>query len=114
MWRLLHGEELPYVEAEYAALERRIAAHAGTWLSPTAHALADQSGLDRGPELDGVRVPTLVVEAPADPLAPPPHAERLAAAIPGARLVRIEGMGHSLPAAVHAPLAAAVLALTTS
>jgi pimeloyl-ACP methyl ester carboxylesterase len=64
-----------------------------------AHALADQGGLDRDPAaLAAVTVPTLVVEAPEDPVNPPPHARHLADTIGGARLVTIPGMGHALPA----------------
>ncbi|SFT56780.1 TAP-like protein [Geodermatophilus amargosae] len=88
--------------------------HAGTVRSPVAHALADQSGLDRGAELAGVRVPTLVVEAPEDPINPPPHAAHLAAAIGGARLVTVPGTGHALPPVVHGPPAAAVTAHTAA
>jgi len=40
------------------------------------------------------RVPTLVVEAPADPVHPPPAAATLAAALGRARLVAIPGLGH--------------------
>ncbi|MDX5577425.1 alpha/beta hydrolase, partial [Streptomyces sp. ID01-9D] len=49
------------------------------------------------------------ISAPAEPVAPPPHAEHLAQVIRGARLVEIPGMGHALPREVHAPLAAAIL-----
>jgi pimeloyl-ACP methyl ester carboxylesterase len=52
-----------------------------------------------------VRVPTLVVEAPEDPVNPPPHAAHLARVIGSARLVTVPGMGHALPAAVVPRLA---------
>lgn len=107
-WRLLAGTALPFDPAEFRALEEQVMDHAGTERGPVAHALADQSGLDRGAELAGNRVPTLVVEAPEDPINPPPHADVLAATIGAARLVRIPGMGHALPTAVHGPLAAAI------
>ena len=108
-WRLLHGDGLPFDADEFRALEERIAAHGGG--TTTAHALADPSGLDRDPDvLAAVTVPTLVVEAPEDPVNPPPHAEYLADSIGGARLVRIDGMGHALPASVLPPLTEAILA----
>jgi pimeloyl-ACP methyl ester carboxylesterase len=63
-----------------------------------------------------VTVPTLVVEAPDDPVHPPPHSAHLAARIGRtgrpAQLVSIPGMGHAISAAAAAPLAAAVLAHT--
>ncbi|HYX97877.1 MAG TPA: alpha/beta hydrolase [Geodermatophilus sp.] len=59
-------------------------------------------------------MPTLVVEAPEDPVNPPPHAAHLAAVIGSARLVTIPGMGHALPAAVVAALADAIAAHTAA
>lgn len=111
-WRLLNGDELPFDPEAFAALERRVMAHAGRDDGGTAHARADQSGLERGAELAAVTVPTLVVEAPADPINPPPHAAHLARTIGGARLVTVPGMGHALAPAVVDPLAEAVLAHT--
>ncbi|MDQ3647245.1 MAG: alpha/beta hydrolase, partial [Actinomycetota bacterium] len=59
-----------------------------------------------------VRTPTLVIEAPLDPVFPPPHAHRLAELIPSARLVTVPRMGHALPSAVLGPLAVAIVAHT--
>ena len=50
----------------------------------------------------------LVVEAPADPVYPPPSARRLADALGDARLVTVPGMGYALPAAVLTSLADAI------
>ncbi|MFB4273716.1 MULTISPECIES: alpha/beta fold hydrolase [unclassified Nonomuraea] len=111
-WRVLNGDVLPFDAEEFAGLERRIAAHSGTWRGPVAHALADQSGMARGAELAHVTVPTLVIDAPEDPITPPPHAARLARAIPSATLVTVPGLGHALPRAVVPSLAAAITAHT--
>ena len=56
-------------------------------------------GDDGGEELDARRIaaPTLVVHGTHDPLFPLPHGEALAAAVPGARLLVVEGMGHQVP-----------------
>ncbi|MBP2370482.1 alpha/beta fold hydrolase [Pseudonocardia parietis] len=114
-WRVEHsrrlsGGVLPFDPREFAELERRVMAHSGRLEPPTAHSLADIDGLDRGAELGSVTVPTLVVEAPEDPVHPPPHAAFLAERIgPAATLVAIEGMGHALPAAVLGVLAAELL-----
>jgi pimeloyl-ACP methyl ester carboxylesterase len=54
--------------------------------------------LDR---LGEVRAPTLVVAAAQDPATPPEHGERIAACIPGARIVVIEDAAHL--AAVEQP-----------
>jgi pimeloyl-ACP methyl ester carboxylesterase len=44
-----------------------------------------------------IRVPTLVLHSADDPMFPIQHGEALAATIPGARLVRLEGAGHEIP-----------------
>jgi pimeloyl-ACP methyl ester carboxylesterase len=44
--------------------------------------------------LDGIRVPTLVLQGQADPLVEPGSAAKFAAAIPGARLLLYEQVGH--------------------
>lgn len=113
-WRILNGDVIDVDPAEFRTLEERIIDHAGRHDNPAAHARADQDGLDRGEELAGVETPTLVIEAPEDPINPPPHAAHLAALIAGARLVTIPGMGHALPRPVIEPLADAVLSHTTT
>ncbi|GAB2614836.1 alpha/beta fold hydrolase [Kocuria himachalensis] len=113
-WRILHGDALPFDPDEFRRLEEHVIAHAGTAGNPAAHALADQSGLDRAAELAEVTLPVLVIEAPEDPVNPPPHAQHLAAVIGSARLVSIPGLGHALPATVLAPLADAILEHTVA
>lgn len=111
-WRLLNGDDLPFDPEVWRRLEERVIDHSGRVENPAAHAMADQSGLGRGGELAGSTVPTLVVEAPADPINPPPHAAHLAASIGSSRLVTIPGMGHALHPVVLDPLADAILAHT--
>jgi pimeloyl-ACP methyl ester carboxylesterase len=52
---------------------------------------------DRSGRLRGVRAPTVVIHGTRDPLVRPAAGRSVAAAIPGARLVMIPGMGHDLP-----------------
>ena len=108
-WRALSGPELPFVESEFRRWEERAITHAGTHLQPTAHAFATPFAVERGGELRNVTTPTLVIQAPRDPLNPPPHGRHLAEMIPGARLAEIPGMGHALPSAVHRQLADLIL-----
>jgi pimeloyl-ACP methyl ester carboxylesterase len=63
---------------------------------------------DRTAELTTVSVPTLVVHGDQDPLMPLECGRATAAAIPGARLEIIEGMGHALPVAVWPQVIAAI------
>ena len=48
-------------------------------------------------DVHDLAVPTLVVHGTADPVFPLRHGEVLAEAIPGARLLVVEGMGHQVP-----------------
>jgi len=107
-WRLLSGEGLPFDPAEFRRWEERAMEHAGTWREPFAHYLVPLPPTTRGAELRDVPTPTLVIQAPLDPAAPPPHGRHLADMIPGAELKEIPGMGHALVSAVHRPLAALI------
>lgn len=68
---------------------------------------------DPGPRwrerLGGVRVPTLVLHGTEDPFFPYGNGEVLAAEIPGARLLSLEGTGHELAPADRPRLVAAIL-----
>jgi pimeloyl-ACP methyl ester carboxylesterase len=52
---------------------------------------------DRTKDLATIRVPTLVIHGDRDRLVAPSGGRATAKAIPGARLLMIEGMGHDLP-----------------
>jgi pimeloyl-ACP methyl ester carboxylesterase len=54
---------------------------------------------DRTSELRTITAPTLVIHGTADPLVRPSGGRATARAIPGSRLLTIEGMGHDLPRA---------------
>jgi pimeloyl-ACP methyl ester carboxylesterase len=64
-----------------------------------------------GGRLAELRVPALVLHGAEDPLLRPAAARRTAAAIPGARLVILPGVGHDLPAEVFAVVADEVRAV---
>jgi pimeloyl-ACP methyl ester carboxylesterase len=55
---------------------------------------------DRSPMLASIRVPTLVIHGDADRLVVPSGGKATARAIPGARLLMLEGMGHDIPRAL--------------
>jgi pimeloyl-ACP methyl ester carboxylesterase len=57
-------------------------------------------------------IPTLVIHGTEDPVLPHPHGVALAAAIPGAELLSLEGVGHELPASVWDSVVPAILAHT--
>lgn len=62
----------------------------------------------RRERLTGLEVPTLVIHGADDPLVPLACGEDTAAAIPGAELLVIDGMGHDLPVALHQRIADAI------
>jgi pimeloyl-ACP methyl ester carboxylesterase len=70
-------------------------------------AIADGSRVER---LHALAVPALVIHGADDPLIPVEAGRDTAAAIPGARLVVIEGMGHNIPEALAPRIVAAVAA----
>jgi pimeloyl-ACP methyl ester carboxylesterase len=65
---------------------------------------------NRTAELRTIEVPTLVVHGKADPLVAYSGGRATAHAIPGAKLMSIEGMGHDLPRAVWPRLIDAIAA----
>ena len=111
-WRILAGSWLAFDADEFRRLEERIMNHAGLHDNPAAHARAAATGLNRAAELACVCTPMLVIEAPEDPINPPPHATHIARLIPSAQLVTVPGMGHALGAAVVGLICQAVLAHT--
>ena len=62
--------------------------------------------------LKAVRVPALVIHGKDDPLVPFAAAQDCAAAIPGAELLAIDGMGHDLPRALWPRIIDAISTLT--
>ncbi len=63
---------------------------------------------DRTAELRGIRAPTLVIHGTADPLVASSGGRATARAIPGARMMDVEKMGHDLPRAVWPQLIDAI------
>lgn len=61
--------------------------------------------------LRSLQVPALVVHGDADILVPVDNGRRVAAAIPGARLLEIPGMGHDIPKRVWPEVVDAIAAL---
>jgi pimeloyl-ACP methyl ester carboxylesterase len=113
-WRILAGSVLPFHADEFRRLEERVIDHAGRHDNPAAHARATATGFNRAAEFASVRTPTLVIEAPEDPINSPPHSSHLTRLIPTARLVTVPGMGHALSTAVVGPVCQAILAHTGS
>jgi pimeloyl-ACP methyl ester carboxylesterase len=86
----------PRVRAVAAGIHARshdVAAAGNHWLAVGG----DDEGRDEPLDVRRIAAPTLVVHGAEDPLFPLPHGEALAAAIPGATLLVVPGMGHEVP-----------------
>jgi len=97
----------PYERARIAAAVDRAYNPAGFIRQLQAIAAAP-GRLER---LRSLRVPTLVIHGDADDLIPVENGRNVAAAIPGARLVEIAGMGHDVPRRVWTQVADEIAAL---
>jgi pimeloyl-ACP methyl ester carboxylesterase len=94
-----------------AAVRQRIERDQVSGVRDTA-AQSRQAGAKwHGGRLAELRVPALVLHGADDPLLRAAAARRTAAAIPGARLVILPGVGHDLPAEVFAVVADEVRAV---
>jgi len=66
----------------------------------------------RRPALAKVTTPTLVIHGDVDPLVPLAHGQDVAAAVPGAKIEIIPGMGHALPIPLWPQIIGAIVAHT--
>jgi pimeloyl-ACP methyl ester carboxylesterase len=66
---------------------------------------------DRTAALGRLTILTVVIHGENDPLVPPANGRQTAAAVPGARLVMVPGMGHALPEQVWPQLIDAITAV---
>lgn len=111
--RMLHGPGLPFDEDEQRRQEERIHDRDRDPATVANHprAFAAAPGWEPAGLLERITAPTLVVEGTREPVKPG-HGALIAAAVPGAELLMIEGMGHTLPQQVHEELATAILTHT--
>jgi pimeloyl-ACP methyl ester carboxylesterase len=106
--RMVASPGYPFDEAEARA---RIERDLVSGVRDTAAQSRQVGAKWHGGRLSELRVPTLVLHGERDPLLRPAAARRTAAAIEGARLVLLPGVGHDLPAAVWPRVAGEVRAL---
>jgi pimeloyl-ACP methyl ester carboxylesterase len=109
MWRVLAGSAQPFDEAAVRVREARVEARAVNPGAEMNHPAAIAASPDRFEALRGVTTPTLVIQGSEDPIFSLPHGRALAEAIPGARLLVIDGLGHELPPWASQRIAQAIL-----
>ena len=99
-FRVLRGEGYPEEEARDLALAARAAGRGFDPAGGARQLTAILASGSRRATLPTIKAPTLVIHAADDPLVPLAAGEDTARCIPGAKLVVIDRMGHSLPGTV--------------
>ena len=107
-WRVLRVGSFPEDEANDRARAELAFARGLNPMGVARQMLAIFASGDRRPQLARLRVPTLVVHGDVDPLVRLAAGEETARAIPGARLVVVQGMGHAFPIALWPPVIDAI------
>ncbi len=95
----------PNEEEEIRERSRRAYERGYSTAALTRQAVATVASGDRTERLKNVKVPTLVIHGLADRICDVSGGRATAAAIPGAELVEIEGMGHGIPPGLRDRLA---------
>jgi pimeloyl-ACP methyl ester carboxylesterase len=108
MSRVLGSPAYPFDEADERALLGRLFDR-GVWPQGNARQLlAVSAAPSRRERLGSLRIPTLVIHGTLDPIIRVEAGRDTAAAIPGAEMLEIEGMGHDLPRALWPMLVDAI------
>jgi pimeloyl-ACP methyl ester carboxylesterase len=109
LFRTIHGTGgLPFDEARVRAREERSFDRDPDPDGAVRQLAAVLSSPGRRQSLSRVRAPAAVIHGDSDPLVPLGHGEATAAALPGAELTVVPGMGHGLAEAAWPQLADAI------
>ncbi|MDP3747383.1 MAG: alpha/beta hydrolase [Phenylobacterium sp.] len=107
--RAIEGPGFPWAEAQ---IRRRVTEEAARAFNPEGvgrQRKAVVTAGDRREQLRTISAPTVVLHGAEDPLARVECGRDTAAVIPGAELLVVPGMGHSLPPQLHEVFKAAIL-----
>jgi len=96
-YRILYGSGFPFPEDQIRELVAVLYDRSFYPQGMTRQLFAILGTENRVSKLGSIKVPTLVIHGGDDPLVPVEGGKETAASIPGAELIIIEGMGHSLP-----------------
>lgn len=96
-WRILNGQVFLYDEDRWREYLGRVYDRGRNPAGFSRQLAAIYASGSRRDALKSINVPTLVIHGDADPLVPVEAGRDTADSIPGAQLMIIEGMGHSLP-----------------
>jgi pimeloyl-ACP methyl ester carboxylesterase len=106
--RVLAGGVRPFDEGPMRALVRRDVERARNFAAAQNHDVLPDGEPPRAP-LSSISAPTLVIHGSGDPMFPLPHGEALTEAIPGAKLLSLDGAGHGVDRADWAIIVSAVV-----
>ena len=112
VWRVIGSPGFPFDEQR---VRIRAAAHFDRGYHPPGIArqlVAVVASGDRTASLSKVSTPSLVIHGVDDPLVPVEAGKATAAAVPGASLLLVEGMGHDMPPQVWPRIVDAISELT--
>jgi pimeloyl-ACP methyl ester carboxylesterase len=110
--RMLAGGRRPFDEAAARLLIRRDVERARDFAAAQNHDHLSDEDRNR-PPLSAITAPTLVIHGSADPMFPLRHGEALAEAVPGARLLTLDGAGHGIERADWEVVTRAILEHTS-
>ncbi|MER8750305.1 alpha/beta fold hydrolase [Mesorhizobium sp. M1050] len=99
----------PFDEIRTRAFVEQDYDRSGGYLSATNHFMLGGGDAWKG-RLHEMMAPLLVIHGTADPIFPVQHGEALAKAVPGAKIIRIEGGGHELHPDDWTEISAAIVA----
>jgi pimeloyl-ACP methyl ester carboxylesterase len=107
--RVLAGSRHPFDAAGCAEMARREIDRAISFPSSFNHAIPPSTTPPWRHRLGEVHIPTLVIHGSEDPICPLPHGVALAAEIPDAKLLTLDGVGHEIPHAEWEVVVGAIL-----
>ena len=107
-WRLIGSPAYPETEEHIRADAARTYDRGVTRAGTLRQMMAILTQPNRAPKLRALSMPALVVHGLADKMVHVSGGRATAAAIPGAELLLIDGMGHDLPPALYVTIADAI------
>ncbi len=106
--RLMSGPGFPFDEDAMRDLATRCFDRSYSPDGRRRQMLAVQASKGRKEALSKTTIPTVVIHGTDDPLVHVENGRKMAAVVPGAKLVEIEGMGHDLPQGAWSTITAAI------